>query len=119
MPLQDFINLQRSIAEVEINIAPLQDNVFTNCKSDLKFFEAAICGTITLASPTFAFRKAIEHGRTGFLVAPHEWDEALHQAVALAEDKVGYEAIAEAAFAQARTVYGWDKQAKTILHAVF
>ena len=39
-PLQDFINLQRSIAEVEINIAPLQDNVFTNCKSDRRFFEA-------------------------------------------------------------------------------
>ena len=111
VPLQDFINLQRSIAEVEINIAPLQDNVFTNCKSDLKFFEAAICGTISLASPTFTFRKAIEHGRTGFLVAPHEWDEALHQAVALVEDKVGYEAIAEAAFAQARGVYGWDIQA--------
>jgi glycosyltransferase involved in cell wall biosynthesis len=119
VPLQDFINLQRSIAEVEINIAPLQDNVFTNCKSDLKFFDAAICGTLTLASPTFAFRKAIEHGRTGFLVAPHEWDDALRQAVTLAQDKVCYEAIAEAAFAQARAVYGWDRQAKTILHAVF
>ena len=119
VPLQDFINLQRSIAEVEINIAPLQDNVFTNCKSDLKFFEAAICGTITLASPTFAFRKAIEHGRTGFLVAPHEWDEALYQAVTLVEDKVCYEAIAEAAFAQAQMAYGWAMQAKTILHAVF
>jgi glycosyltransferase involved in cell wall biosynthesis len=119
VPLQDFINLQRSIAEVEINIAPLQDNVFTNCKSDLKFFEAAICGTLTLASSTFAFRKAIDHGRTGFLVAPHEWDDALRQAVTLAQDKVCYEAIAEAAFAQARAVYGWDGQAKVILHAVF
>ena len=119
VPLQDFINLQRSIAEVEINIAPLQDNVFTNCKSELKFFEAAICGTLTLASPTFAFRKAIEHGRTGFLVAPHEWDDALHQTVTLVEDRVGYEAIAEAAFAQARGVYGWDIQAKTILRTVF
>jgi glycosyltransferase involved in cell wall biosynthesis len=119
VPLQDFINLQRSIAEVEINIAPLQDNVFTNCKSDLKFFEAAICGTLTLASPTFAFRKAIKHGRTGFLVAPHEWDDALRQAVTLAEDRTGYEAIAEAAFAEARGAYGWDMQAKTILRAVF
>jgi hypothetical protein len=50
VPLQDFINLQRSIVEVEIHIAPLQDNVFTNCKSDLKFFDAAICGILTLAS---------------------------------------------------------------------
>jgi len=119
VPLQDFINLQRSIAEVEINIAPLQDNVFTNCKSELKFFEAAICGTLTLASPTFSFRKAIEHGRTGFLVAPHAWDDALGQAVTLVEDRARYEAIAEAAFTEARSVYGWDRQAKAILRAVF
>jgi glycosyltransferase involved in cell wall biosynthesis len=119
VPLQDFINLQRLIAEVEINIAPLQDNVFTNCKSELKFFEAAICGTLTLASPTFAFRKAVEHGRTGFLVAPHKWDEALREAVTLVEDSARYEAIAEAAFAEARDVYGWDMQADAILRAVF
>jgi glycosyltransferase involved in cell wall biosynthesis len=119
VPLQDFINLQRSIAQVEINIAPLQDNVFTNCKSELKFFEAAICGTLTLASPTFALRKAIEHERTGFLVAPHEWDDALHRAVDLIDDKVGYAAIAEAAFDHARAAYGWDTQVEIILQAVF
>ena len=76
-PLQDFLNLQRLIAEVEINIAPLQDNTFTNCKSELKFFEAAICGTLTLATPTFSFRNSIAHGKTGFLVPSHAWDLAL------------------------------------------
>jgi glycosyltransferase involved in cell wall biosynthesis len=119
VPLLDFMNLQRVIAEVEINIAPLQDNVFTNCKSELKFFEAAICGTITLASPTFAFRNAIEPGRTGFLVAPQDWDEALRQAIAIAEDKSRYGEIAGAAFDRARTAYGWDRQTDTILRAVF
>ena len=68
-PLQDFMNFQRLIAEVEINIAPLQDNTFTNCKSELKFFEAAICGTLTLATPTFSFRNSIVHGTTGFFSA--------------------------------------------------
>ncbi len=51
-PLQDPMNLQRLIAEVEINISPLQNNLFTNCKSELKYFEAAIAGTITIATPT-------------------------------------------------------------------
>ena len=37
-PLQDFINLQRLCAKTEINIVPLQDNRFTNSKSELKFF---------------------------------------------------------------------------------
>ena len=29
-PLQDFLNLQRLIGEVEVNVAPLQNNLFTN-----------------------------------------------------------------------------------------
>ncbi|MFC3125246.1 glycosyltransferase [Pseudoroseomonas globiformis] len=118
-PLQDFMNLQRLIAEVEINIAPLQDNTFTNCKSELKFFEAAICGTLTLATPTFTFRNSIRHGETGYLVPAYGWDAALQEAVALVEDTDRYAAIAEAASTQVRADYGWDRQAQTIVEAVF
>jgi glycosyltransferase involved in cell wall biosynthesis len=118
-PLQDFMNLQRLIAEVEINIAPLQDNTFTNCKSELKFFEAAICGTLTLATPTFSFRNSIVHGETGFLVPSHAWDLALQEAVALVEDKSRYSAIAGAAFQYVQKAYGWDRHARTIVRAVF
>jgi glycosyltransferase involved in cell wall biosynthesis len=118
-PLQDFLNLQRLIAEVEINIAPLQDNIFTNCKSNLKFFEAAICGTLTLATPTFSFRNSIAHGKTGFLVPSHAWDLALEEAVAIVEDKSRYEAIATAASTYVKAAYGWDRHAHTITRAVF
>jgi glycosyltransferase involved in cell wall biosynthesis len=118
-PLQDFLNLQRLIAEVEINIAPLQDNSFTNCKSELKFFEAAICGTLTLATPTFTFRNSISHGLTGLLVPSYSWDEALHEAVAIVEDKARYDAIAKAASEHVQAAYGWDRHANTILQAVF
>ena len=118
-PLQDFMNLQRLIAEVELNIAPLQDNTFTNCKSELKFFEAAICGTLTLATPTFSFRNSIVHGETGFLVPSHAWDLALQEAVAVVEDRSRYSAIAETAFEYVQETYGWDRQARTIARAVF
>jgi Glycosyl transferases group 1 len=118
-PLQDFLNLQRLIAEVEINIAPLQDNTFTNCKSELKFFEAAICGTLTLATPTFSFRNSIAHGKTGFLVPSHAWDPALEEAVAIVEDKSRYEAVATAASEYVQAAYGWDCHAHTIARAVF
>src|SRR5574344_2137514 len=40
--LVDFLELQRLIAEVDVNIVPLIENTFTNCKSELKFFEACI-----------------------------------------------------------------------------
>jgi glycosyltransferase involved in cell wall biosynthesis len=118
-PLQDFLNLQRLIAEVEINIAPLQENTFTNCKSELKFFEAAICGSLTLATPTFTFNNSIAHGQTGFLVPSHAWDSALREAVAVVEDKPRYEAIAAAASGYVEATYGWDRHASTIASAVF
>ncbi|MGH8605409.1 MAG: glycosyltransferase family 1 protein, partial [Gammaproteobacteria bacterium] len=51
-PFQDFINLQRLMGGVEINLVPLQYNTFTHCKSELKYFEAAAVGTISVASPT-------------------------------------------------------------------
>jgi glycosyltransferase involved in cell wall biosynthesis len=118
-PLQDFLNLQRLIAEVEINIAPLQENTFTNCKSELKFFEAAICGTLTLATPTFTFRNSITHGETGLLVPSHGWDQALREAVSIVGDVDRYAGIADSASQFAQSEYGWDRHARTISEAVF
>ena len=69
----DFEKLQEKIAEVDVNLAPLVENDFTNCKSELKFFEAAAVETTTIASPTFAFKNAIKEGETGFLARPGEW----------------------------------------------
>lgn len=72
-PLVDFMELQRLVGEVDLNIAPLVDNVFTNCKSELKFFEAAVVDTPTCATPTYTFAGAIKHGETGFLCRPGQW----------------------------------------------
>lgn len=76
-PIVDFLELQRFISEVDVNLAPLAENVFTNCKSELKYFEAAVVDTPTIASPTFAFRNAIKNGKTGFLCQPGEWYDTI------------------------------------------
>ncbi len=73
----DFRKLQRLMSEVDVNIAPLVDNDFTNCKSELKFFEAAAVETTTIATPTYAFKNAIKHGETGFLCQPGEWYDTI------------------------------------------
>ena len=75
--ITDFLTLEKYISEVDINIAPLADNIFTNCKSELKFFEAALVKTPTIASPTYAFKKAIQNGKTGILCHPGEWTDAI------------------------------------------
>lgn len=77
LPVVDPLKLQRLMAEVDVNIAPLVVNDFTNCKSELKFFEAALVETTTIASPTYTFKKAIKDGETGYLAKPGEWLEKL------------------------------------------
>jgi glycosyltransferase involved in cell wall biosynthesis len=117
VPLHDWINLQRLIAEVEINIAPLQENVFTNCKSELKFFEAAIVGTWTLATPTMPFKRAIHSADMGRLTRTEDWDRALAEAVTLVRCPARYAPLAEATAAAVRDGYGWDRFADRILEA--
>ena len=73
----DYLELQKLIAEVDVNIAPLVINDFTNCKSELKFFEAAAVETTTIASPTYAFEEAIKDGKNGFLAQPGGWYDKL------------------------------------------
>jgi glycosyltransferase involved in cell wall biosynthesis len=115
-PLQDFLNLQRLIGEVELNLVPLQDNTFTNCKSELKVFEAAIAGTISVVSPAFTLKRAIEEGETGYLAPAHRWEEVLLRAIDRLDD---YPRMAEAAVAAAEKHYGPAQQAKAITAALF
>lgn len=76
MPWQD---LQRTLRDVDVNLAPLvPDSVFNEAKSAIKWLEAAMVETPTVASPTQPFVEAIEHGRTGYLaVSGQEWVDAL------------------------------------------
>ena len=117
LPLHDWVNLQRLIAEVEVNIAPLQENMFTNCKSELKFFEAAVVGTWTVATPTSTFAAAIEDDRAGRLCDAYDWDVALDEAVGLARDTPRYAEVAEENAEAVRDRYGWNRFADPILEA--
>jgi glycosyltransferase involved in cell wall biosynthesis len=117
IPLQDFMNLQRKIGEVEINLVPLQDNVFTNCKSDLKWFEAAIVGAVTVASPTEVFRRTIEHEVNGWLAPAYAWEEVLRQVIE--GGPTLWRAVASRARADAIQRYGWRNQTNAIRAALF
>lgn len=118
-PFRDYVNLQGLIGSTEINIAPLQDNLFTNCKSELKYFEAAIVGTATIASPTYTFADAIQPGVNGRLAAAHQWDDAITQTIEeLRDGSAAYEAMADRAALDAGQRYGWTNQIDVIKQAL-
>ena len=113
---QDFLNLQRLVAEVELNLMPLQNNVFTSCKSELKYFEAGIVGTISLASSVGTYRDSIRDGDNGFLARDFEWDAKLDEALG-ALDR--YAEVAERAHADCRERHAWTRHVDTIAATLF
>ena len=115
-PLHDFVNLQRIMSFVEINLVPLLDNEFTNCKSELKYFEAAAVGTISVATPIHSYASVIEDGVNGFLARASDWDDRLEKAIAKLDD---YADIAGAAHAVTMRRYGWFNQLPCIRSALF
>ena len=74
-PTMPWQHLVRVLRDVDVNLAPLvEGSVFNEAKSAIKWLEAAIVETPTVASPTQPFVEAIEHGRTGFLAeSTEEW----------------------------------------------
>jgi glycosyltransferase involved in cell wall biosynthesis len=115
-PFQNFIDLQHLIAETEINLMPLQDNIFTNCKSELKFFEASIVGTLSLASPTYTYASAIKDSNTGYLCNSFEWFYKLDKII---NSISNYPDIAKASYYDIEKKYAWYNQLQLIEETLF
>jgi glycosyltransferase involved in cell wall biosynthesis len=65
-PFVPWDRLFASIGHVDINLAPIIDNPHRRAKSAVKFLEAALVGTPTVASDLEPYQ-TIAHGQTGYL----------------------------------------------------
>lgn len=62
----------------DVALAPLLNNKFNRCKSDLKVVEAGYTKTAIIASNTTPYKQAIIHNKTGILCStPEEWRKAV------------------------------------------
>jgi glycosyltransferase involved in cell wall biosynthesis len=87
LPFMSPVDLQGAIATVDANLVPLQDSAFTASKSELKYFEAAIVGTPTIASPTPPYSSAILDGETGIIARDNNWRDAIARFLALSSEE--------------------------------
>lgn len=78
-PLMPYDEMLLDLSRCDVNIAPLElKNRFCECKSELKYFDAALMCVPTIASPTQPFLVAIRHGVNGFLAGTmDEWFNCL------------------------------------------
>ena len=112
-PMVPLAELPNELARFDVNIAPLDvGNLFCEAKSELKFFEAAIAGVPTVASPTGPFRRAIRHGETGFLAATtNQWYASLRRLVG---DPRLQSRVAAAAFQDVLWTNGSERRAQNL-----
>lgn len=115
LPLVDYATLQYVQSSVDVSLAPLVVNAFTNCKSGLKVFEAGAVGVPSCASPAFAYQEAIKHGETGFICGTNqEWLEALNT---LYRDRNLTERMGKAAKSRSLNMYYGNAIREEIEHA--
>ena len=78
-PMVPVEELVYEYALYDVNLCPLEEGArFCEAKSELKFFEAALSMTPTIASPTTPYRMCITHGKNGFLASSiEEWKASL------------------------------------------
>ncbi|MEZ0449568.1 glycosyltransferase [Cellulomonas sp. ICMP 17802] len=81
LPMLPWTELPNRLRDVDVNLAPLVlGSVFNEAKSAIKWLEAALVATPTVAAPTQPFREAIDDGVTGHLADGHEeWVDALER----------------------------------------
>ncbi len=68
--------------QVDINIAVLKPSLMADCKSEIKWLEAAMFAVPSVVSDTATFREVVEPGITGLLcTSPADWTAALSRLV--------------------------------------
>lgn len=81
-PFVSWKKLPEIIASLDINLAPLENSIFNEAKSENKWVEAALCKVCTIASNIGAFKKFIKNNETGILCdSEDDWYNALEKLI--------------------------------------
>jgi glycosyltransferase involved in cell wall biosynthesis len=97
--IADIADYWSVLSSCDVNIAPLVPEPTTDCKSEIKWLEAAVMGIPTVASGTLTYHQVITSGRDGFVAeTAAEWLDILSRLVADADmrRRIGHTARAKA-----------------------
>lgn len=81
-PFVDWTLLPKIIASIDINLAPLEESIFNEAKSENKWTEAALVKTVTIASNVGAFKTMIRNNEDGILCSnSKDWEKSLERLI--------------------------------------
>ncbi len=94
-PIWDVETYWQLLRDMDISIAVLKPGLIADCKSEIKWLEAAMLGVPSVVTATQTYREVVEHDVTGLLVTqPDDWYVHLD---ALIEDAPRRRSIGQAA----------------------
>jgi hypothetical protein len=112
MPRAAFLNLLATCVN-PIGLIPLDDSLFSQCKSPIKFFDYAVAGVPVLCSRVSPYIEVVDDGRTGRLVEndPRRWHAVVLELAQSAAKRVEMAQSAATAVAEhhslAQTIVRW------------
>ncbi len=111
-PVWDLDAYWSLVADTDINLAMLKDNLISDCKSEIKWLEAAMLGVPSIVSPTRNYHETQVDGKTALFAAnPGEWFETLDALVSSVDLR---QRIGKAAYDHATKGYGVEIMARNI-----
>lgn len=112
-PIWDLnIYWREILANADINLAVLKPGLVSDCKSEIKWMEAAMLGVPSLVSATATYREILEDGQTALLAnSVEEWE---HKLARLVNDSELRQKIARQSWELAWKNYSVARQAENI-----
>lgn len=111
----------------DLAIAPLEDNVFNRCKSDIKFLDYSALGIPGIYSRVPAYERTVRHLETGYLAdnTPEAWlgglerllaDEALRERLSMQAERYvrSHRMLEQCALAWQDAILAFDRAEPTL-----
>ena len=114
--VMEYATMLEFVSRHDLMLVPLEENIFNQAKSSVKFIEAGAVGVPVLASQIGEFDFAIKHGVNGFLAtSPADWRRTLDE-IAVDRDRV--HKIGKQAFDDVRKSYCVDRMEDDALETI-
>jgi len=108
----DPAEYQGLLAAADINLAPLTHSIFNDCKSEIKWLEAALLGVPSLVSRSNMYENTVHHGVDAFMASDvGEWTAMLEM---LIQDSELRERLGETARKKAIDEYSLEPMADNL-----